>query len=307
MDRFHLMTVFVAVAEERGFAAAARRLSLSPPAVTRAVAALEAVLGVSLLTRTTRHVRVTDLGAQYLADSRRVLGELQTIDDAVRGSNSAPRGQIVVTAPVLFGRIHVMPAVVEFLRRYPETSVSALLVDRVVNLIEEGVDVGIRIGELPDSNAYAVPAGRVRRVVCAAPAYLRRHGTPKKPADLKRHTLISASGGGATPEWLFQDGGKPVSVRVAPRLNVTQNDAAIEAALRGFGLTRLLSYQVAALVSAGKLEIVLARYEPPELPIHVVYRDGRQAAAKIRAFVETMVAQLTSVKGVSKSSDKLSV
>ncbi len=292
MDRFHVMKVFVAVAEERSFAAAARRLALSPPAVTRAVADLEERLRVKLLTRTTRFVRVTDLGAQYLADARRILEELEAVDDAIGGSYRAVRGGLVVTAPVLFGRLYVIPGVVDYLNRYPDTRVSALLVDRVVNLVEEGVDAGIRIGELPDSSINAALAGKVRRVVCAAPAYLKKHGTPKQPEDLKRHTLIAASSVTTTGEWRFAEGRKAIGVKVQPRLIVSTNDAAIEAATRGFGLTRLLSYQVAPLIASGKLEIVLPRYEPEPLPIHVVYREGRQTSARIRTFVDLMVSRL---------------
>ncbi len=294
MDRFHVMKVFVAVAEERSFAAAARRLALSPPAVTRAVAELEQRLRVKLLTRTTRYVRVTDLGAQYLADARRLLDELEAIDDSVGGSYRALRGGLVVTAPVQFGRLYVIPGVVDYLRRYPETSVHALLVDRVVNLVEEGVDAGVRIGELPDSSINAALAGKVRRVICAAPAYLKKHGTPKRPEDLKRHTLIAASSVSTTSEWRFAEGRKSIGVKLQPRLTVTTNDAAIEAATLGFGLTRLLSYQVASTVSVGKLEIVLSRYEPEPLPIHLVYREGRQTSARIRSFVDLMVERLRS-------------
>ena len=294
MDRFHVMKVFVAVAEERSFAAAARRLGLSPPAVTRAVAELEQRLRVKLLTRTTRHVRVTDLGAQYLADARRLLDELEAIDDSVGGSYRALRGGLVVTAPVQFGRLYVIPGVVDYLGRYPETSVHALLVDRVVNLVEEGIDAGVRIGELPDSSINAALAGKVRRVICAAPAYLKKHGTPKRPEDLKRHTLIAASSISTTSEWRFAEGRKSIGVKLQPRLTVTTNDAAIEAATLGFGLTRLLSYQVASAVASGKLEIVLSRYEPEALPIHVVYREGRQTSARIRTFVDLMVERLRS-------------
>ena len=292
MDRFHVMKVFVAVAEERSFAAAARRLALSPPAVTRAVAELEQRLRVKLLTRTTRFVRVTDLGAQYLADARRILEEVEAVDESIAGSYRALRGTLTVTAPALFGRLYVIPGVVEYLERYPDTTVHALLLDRVVNLVEEGVDAGVRIGELPDSSTNAAPAGHVRRVVCAAPQYLKRHGMPRRPQDLKRHALIAASTAGSPGEWRFAEGRKALAVRVQPRLVVNTNDAAIEAAARGFGLARLLSYQVAPLVASGQLQIVLARYEPQPLPIHLVYREGRQTSARVRSFVDLMVERL---------------
>ena len=198
MDRFHLMTVFVAVAEEEGFAVAARRLRMSPPAVTRAIAVLEERLGVRLLTRTTRLVRTTDAGARYLEDARRILLEAGEADEAAAGVNATPRGHLAVTAPVLFGRIYVMPVITAYQMRYKETTVSALFIDRVVNLVEEGLDVGIRIGPLPDSSLRAIRVGQVRRVVCASPAYLKAYGSPTSPADLARHSIIAATSSSAT-------------------------------------------------------------------------------------------------------------
>src|SRR3990167_1112375 len=176
MDRFHLMAVFVAVAEEEGFAAAARRLRMSPPAVTRAIAFLEERLGVRLLTRTTRLVRITDAGARYLEDARRILLEADEADEAAAGINATPRGHLAVTAPTLFGKDYVMPIITAYQRIFQETTVSALFVDRVVNLHDEGLDIGIRIGQLPESSLRAIRVGQVRRVVCAAPAYLDKHG-----------------------------------------------------------------------------------------------------------------------------------
>lgn len=292
MDRLHLMSVFVAVAEEQGFAGAARRLGLSPPAVTRAVAALERRLGVKLLNRTTRFVRATDAGVRYLESARRILAEADEADEAVAGAHAAPHGQLAVTAPVLFGSLFVMPGIVDFLNRYPGACVSALFVDRVVNLLEEGLDVGIRIGELPDSTMRAIPVGFVRRFVCASPRYLDKHGTPRAPGDLARHTLVAATPVSPTLEWRFGSGTRGVTARIRPRLSVTSNDAAVHAALRGFGITRLMSYQVAAHLAAGRLRRVLATYEPPPLPIHVIHLEGRQASAKVRSFVELLVERL---------------
>ncbi len=206
MDRFHLMTVFVAVAEEEGFAAAARRLRMSPPAVTRAIALLEERLGVRLLTRTTRLVRTTDAGARYLEDARRILLEADEADEAAAGINATPRGNLAVTAPVLFGKIYVMPLITAYQTTYSETTVSALFVDRVVNLMEEGLDVGIRIGPLPDSSLRAIRVGQVRRVVCAAPAYLEQHGSPRSPAELAQHPIIAATSLSAGSEWAFAGG-----------------------------------------------------------------------------------------------------
>lgn len=293
MDRFHAMQVFVAVAEEAGFAAAARRLGMSPPAVTRAVAALEARLGVRLLTRTTRFVRATDAGQRYLEDARRILAEAEAADEAAAGINAEPRGELAVTAPVLFGRRYVMPGIVDYLQQYPGTTVSAMFVDRVVNLLEEGLDVGVRIGELPDSGMRAVRAGSVRLTLCASPAYLERHGSPRTPAELAGHTcIVSTAAGGGARSWRFGAAGS--APRLQARLSVTTNDAAVEAAVRGLGITRLLSYQVADDIAAGRLQRLLPEFEPPPVPVHVVHREGRLASTKLRAFVDLMAGRLRS-------------
>ncbi len=292
MDRFHLLNVLVAVADEQGFAGGARRLGLSPPAVTRAIATLEDRLGVKLLHRTTRFVRATDAGVRYLEHARRILAQLDEADEAAAGVHAAPRGHLGVTAPVLFGSLFVMPGIVEFLNRYPDVTVSALFLDRIVNLLEEGIDVGVRIGDLPDSTMRAIPVGSVRRVVCASPRYLNKHGEPRMPADLARHAIVAASAVSPSNQWRFGAGKDGATITVRPRLAVTSNDAAIYAALRGFGVTRLMSYQVAAHLATGQLLRVLASYEPAPLPIHVVHLEGRQASAKIRAFVDALVDRL---------------
>ena len=292
MDRLHLMTVFVSVAEAQSFAGAARRLGMSPPAVTRAIAALEERLGTKLLTRTTRFVRTTDAGLRYLEQVRRIIAEADEADEVAVGAHTAPRGRLAVTAPVLFGAMFVMPGIVDYLKRYPEVSVSALFLDRVVNLLEEGLDVGVRIGELPDSTMRAIPVGLVRRVVCAAPKYLKQHDVPKEPSELARHTIISSSPVSPTTEWRFGAARKGVSVTVSPRLTVNNNDAAIRAALDGVGITRLMSYQIAAHVAAGRLSPILAVHEPPALPIHVMHHDAQRASAKVRSFVDLLVDRL---------------
>lgn len=292
MDRLHSMTVFIAVAEEGGFAVAARRLNMSPPAVTRTISALEAHLGVRLLTRTTRFVRLTDAGQRYLESSRRIVAEADEADEAAAGVHAAPRGQLAVTAPVLFGSMHVMPAIVAFLQRYPEVTVNAVFLDRVVNLLEEGMDVGIRIGELADSTMRAIPVGAVKRIICAAPDYLARHPALHTPQDLVGQTIISASPVSAGMEWHLGSGKQQCSVRIQPRLTVTSNAAAIAAALSGFGITRLMSYQVAEHLAAGSLVRLLPDYEPPALPVHIIHQEGRQASAKVRALVDVLLAQL---------------
>jgi len=298
MDRLHLMTVFVAVAEEQSFAGGARRLDLSPPAVTRAIAALEDRLGVKLFTRTTRHVRVTDAGQRYLEDARRIIAEVDEADEAVAGINAEPRGHLAVTAPILFGRLFVVSGIADYLQRYPGMDVSAVFLDRVVNLLEEGLDVGIRIGELPDSSMKAIRVGTVRRVVCAAPAYLEARGIPASPQDLNKHDIVAAATGSwSVLEWKFAQG---VSIRIKPRLTVTSNDSAIEAAVQGIGVTRLLSYQIAPYLASGQLQTLMTDFEPAPLPVHVIHREGRYASAKVRSFVDLMVARLRSDNTLNK-------
>jgi len=292
MDRFHLMSVFVAVVDTGGFAGAARRLSLSPPAITRAVAELERRLGARLLTRTTRVVRVTDAGARYVEDCRRILAEIDEADESAGGAHATPRGRVTITAPMLFGGKHVMPVVTEYLRRYPEVSVACWFVDRVVNMVDEGVDVAVRIGELADSSAQAIRVGVVRRVICASPSYLERHGIPREPDDLHRHSIIAASGVTPAPEWRLATGGEVRTIRLAPRLTTTTNDSAITAALEGFGLTRLLSYQVSDQLFTGALVAVLAEFAGDPLPVHLVHREGRHAARKVRAFLDLAIERL---------------
>ena len=288
------MSVFVAVAEAQSFAAAARRLRMSPPAETRAIAFLEERLAVRLLTRTTRMVRVTDAGARYLEDARRILLDADEADEAAAGINAAPRGHLAVTAPVLFGKIYVMPVITAYQMAYEETTVSALLVDRVVNLVEEGLDVGIRIGALPDSSLRAIRVGQVRRVVCASPAYLKKYGSPKTPADLARHRIVAATSVSAGPDWTFAKGKEKIDVRINARILVNTNDGALEAARNGFGLTRLISYQVANELAAGTLKTVLTDFEDASLPVHVIHREGRHGSAKVRSFVDLAVETLRS-------------
>jgi DNA-binding transcriptional LysR family regulator len=292
MDRLYLMSVYVAVADEQSFAGAARRLGMSPPAVTRAIASLEARLGIKLLNRTTRYVRATDAGLRYLEHARHIIAEADAADEDAAGAKATPRGQLTVTAPVLFGRMFVMPSIVDYLQRFPEVTVSTMFLDRFVNLLEEGMDVGIRIGELPDSTMNAISVGHIRRIVCASPEYLRKHGVPKLPTDLSKHTIITASAVTPSLDWRFFAGKQTIIVKVKPRLTVTNNESAVAAAAQGFGITRLLSYQIASHVAAGQLQTLLNKYEPPPLPIHVLHREGRHASAKVRAFVDMLVEQL---------------
>lgn len=289
MDRIQAMTVFIAVAEAQGFAAAARRLQLSAPGVTRAIAELESHLGVKLLDRTTRWVRTTEAGQRYLEDARKIITDIKTAEDAIAGVNAEPGGHLAVTAPVMFGKMFVMPHIVEYLSRYTQTEISTVFVDRVVSLIEEGLDVAIRIGELPDSSLRAIRVGSVRHVVCAAPEYLKNNDLPDSPEALKQHELIVTSAGDGNYTWQFNNSYK---LRPKPRLTVTTNDAAIEAASSGFGITRLLSYQVCPQIIAGDLQTILDEYEPDPIPIHIVHREGRLSTTRTRAFIDFLADRL---------------
>jgi DNA-binding transcriptional LysR family regulator len=292
MDQVHLMSVFVAVGEEEGFAAAARRLALSPAAVTRAIAALEEKIGVKLLLRTTRNVRLTEAGRRYLDDSRAILSSIEEANETAAGVNSAPKGNLSVTSPVLFGKTFVMPGIVRYLKTYPEVEVSALFLDRVVNLVEEGIDVAVRIGHLPDSSLKALRVGQVRRVLCASPEYLAKRGVPRHPDDLLRHTIVAASGVTPRVEWKFGAVDDPTTVRLRPRLTVTSNDAAIAAVVMGLGICRLLSYQVADELAAGRLKIVLADFEEAPWPVHLVHRESKFGASKVRNFIDLLAGEL---------------
>jgi DNA-binding transcriptional LysR family regulator len=280
------MAIFVAVVDEGGFAAAARKLQLSPPVATRAVTELEEVMGVRLLTRTTRVVRVTEVGARYAQDCRRILADVTETEEAATGSHGAVRGRLVVTSSSMFGRMRVVPIVTEYLRRYPDTEVECRFLDRVVNMVDEGVDVSIRIGTLQDSGYHALRVGQVRRVVCASPVYLAQRGTPRSLADLAEHVVIMANGITPSVDWRFTAGEQTTVVRVRPRLNTSSNDAAIDAALDGFGITRVASYMVANHLASGRLVEVLGEQEASPLPIHVMHHEGRHAARKVRAFVD---------------------
>ncbi|QXI28548.1 LysR family transcriptional regulator [Pseudomonas vanderleydeniana] len=292
MDRFQEMQVFLAVAQEQGFSAAARRLNLSAPSVTRAIAALEQRIGAQLLIRTTRNVHLTEPGQRYFEDCRRILAELEEADASAADSHAQPSGQLTMTAPVLFGELYVTPVMVRYLEQYPAVSINALLIDRVVRMVEDGIDVAVRIGELADSGHHAIRVGQVRRVVCASPAYLEKHGRPGHPDELRQARIIMTSGASQVRSWQFVDGDKPLNVRLEPRMAVTANQAAIRAVCLGAGLTRLLSYQVADKLASGELEVVLEDFELPPLPIHVVYQGGRKAPMRVRSFVDFVVAAL---------------
>ena len=292
MDRLGTMAMFLAVVDEGGFAAAARKLQVSPPVVTRAVTELEEAMGVRLLTRTTRVVRVTDVGQRYATDCRRILQDVADSEQAAAGTHAAPRGKLVVTSSVLFGAMYVTPIVTEYLRRYPHADVECRFLDRVVNLMDEGVDVAIRIGHLPDSSFHAVKVGQVRLVVCASPSYLAARGIPLAPEDLAEHDIVVARALTPSPEWRFEGGREARSVRIVPRKSSTSNDAALAAVADGFGLTRVLSYMAAPRLTDGQLKIVLSQFEAAPMPVSVVHHEGRRATPKVRAFIDLAVSML---------------
>ena len=294
IDQFHLMRVFASVAEEGGFAAASRKLDLSPAAVTRAVVALEEQLGARLLQRTTRNVRFNDAGRQYYENVRAILASIAEANEAVAESNATPRGTLSITAPVMFGRMFVMPAVIDYMQRYPQVKLIAHLVDRVTNLVDEGMDVAIRIGHLPDSGLRAIKVGEVRRVLCASPAYLEKYGTPERPTELAQHSIICSSHVSSHTEWRFNASKEALLVRLEPRLTVTSNDAALSAAAGGLGIARLLSYQVWSEVEKGSLRLILEAFEEEPWPVHVVHREDKLGSSKVRSFIDNMVENLRS-------------
>lgn len=292
MDRLHQLEVFIAVVDESGFVGAARKMRISPPAVTRAINELERDLGVRLLTRTTRAVRVTEAGLRYAADCRRILGELVEADEMASGLNSTPRGRLTLTAPVLFGRKFVAPVLAEYLALYPDVDVASTFVDRVVNMLDEGFEVAVRIGQLPDSSLQAIRVGQVRRVIVASPDYLARRGAPARPSDLLNHDIVSANAVTPTSEWTLMDQGASCTVRLHPRMSTSTNDSAVTVVANGFGMARLLSYQVAEKLESGELVVVLEAFEPPALPVHVLHREGRQATQRVRTFLDLAIERL---------------
>lgn len=293
MDKLQCMKVFVKVVELGGFAGAARALRMSPPAVTRAIAMLEEGIGARLLQRTTRSVKPTEAGARYLEDCRRIVLEVDEADAGAAGAHGTPSGTLTVTASTRFGTMHVLPILTEYLDLYPAMTGQALFVDRNTNLVEEGIDVAVRIGHLPSSGYHAIKVGSVRRVVCASPAYLAASGRPQHPSDLGQHNIIASVGTWSSLEWRFGLDHQ-ISIQVRPRLFCNTNEAAIDAALQGWGVSRVLSYQVAADIQSGRLEVVLAQFEEPALPVHVVHAEGRRVTAKSRAFIDLAVERLRS-------------
>ncbi|TCR67023.1 LysR family transcriptional regulator [Bosea sp. BK604] len=286
MDRFEAMSVFAAVTEAGSLSAAGRRLGMPLTTVSRKMTELESHLGTRLLVRSSRQLSLTEAGRSYLAACRRILEEVGEAERAAAGEYSAPRGELVITAPIVFGRLHVLPVIAAFLRAYPEIEVRLSLADRVVHLLEDHVDLGVRIGELPDSSMVAVRVGAVRRVVCASPDYLAARGRPNRPADLAGHDIISFEGLASPDIWRFGAGKSEISVPIRPRLTVNTAEAAIDAATEGVGVTSVLSYQAADAVASGRLALLLEEFEPPPRPVSLVYAGRGLLPLKLRAFLD---------------------
>ncbi len=292
MDRFRELQTFLAVAEEGAFNAAARRLRASPPAVTRQVTALEARLGVQLLARTTRQVSLTEAGRRLREDAARILDALEEAESAAAGVQAVPSGELSLTAPVMFGRRFVAPILRDYLDAHPAVTARALLIDRNVSLQDEGLDVALRIGALADSALTALRVGTLRRVTVAAPDYLTRRGRPQTPDDLREHRTVFPTGVAEVATWTFVKGGRRKTLRLAPALRIDSIEAAVDAAVAGWGITRLLSYQVADEIAAGKLVEVLADFEDNPIPVHLLHAEGRHATAKLRSFLDFAAERL---------------
>lgn len=291
MDRFAMLSVFVKVAELRGFAPAARKLGLSPSAATRLVAALEEHLGVRLLQRTTRLVTPTDEGERYLLLARHILAELEEADASLQASRAEPSGRLTVSAPLTFGRLHVGPLFSSYLSRFPAVHGELTLSDRMINLVEDGIDAAVRIGHLADSSLRARRIGETRRVVVAAPGYLSEMGAPGDPAAIAAHRCIHFSGFRARSDWEFERSGTRLQVAITPSFVTNSADTAIQHALSGGGLTMVLAYQAAEAIRSGGLRIVLPEHEVPPLPIQIVYPTQRLLSAKVRAFIDMAVTE----------------
>src|ERR1700681_4332045 len=289
MDRIDAMQAFVAVADLHGFAPAARKLGLSASGVTRLIAALEDRLGARLLQRTTRSVTLTDIGTRYLERARRILADVEEAEGSAQDERTRPSGRLVVSAPVGFGRLHVSPVMSAYLKRYPEVSAELRLADRMVNLVEDGIDLAVRIGHLADSSLVARQVGEMRRIVVASSGYLQQRGEPNVPEAIASHETIQFGAMTASPDWRFVEDNSEIRVACTPRFTTNSADAAIQYAEQGGGLTRVLAYQAADAIKGGRLRVVLAKFEQPPLPIHIVYPTSRLLSAKVRTVIDLVI------------------
>jgi len=299
MDRLESMKVLVAAVEAGSLSGAGRKLGMPLATVSRKVSELEAHLKARMLHRSTRQLVLTDAGRDYVAACRRILEDLGDAERAAAGEYSAPRGDLIITAPIVFGRLHVVPVVAEFLRAYPEVDVRLALGDRVVNLLEDQVDLAVRIGVLPDSSLIATRVGLIRQVVCASPGYFAEHGIPRSPDQLSMHQCITFAALMSAASWTFHLNGAQFSVPVHSRLVVNTAEAAIDAAVRGAGVTRVLSYQIEEARRASQLQVVLEDFEPTPVPISLVYTGQGRLPQKVRAFLDFAAPRLRERTGAS--------
>src|SRR3954447_4811653 len=296
MDRLEAMTILVAVVETGSFTAAGRRLGMPLPTVSRKLAELESHLGTRLLTRSTRRLALTEAGTDYVAACRRILEEISDAERKASGEYISPKGELVLTAPVVFGRLHVVPVVAEFLSKYPDIDVRLTLSDRNAQLLDDHIDLAVRIGALPDSTMITVQVGSVRRVVCGSPDYFAAHGTPKKPADLASLSCITFDVLGSTTSWDFtgKAGQSDRMVPVRSRFSVNTAEAALDAAIAGVGVTRVLSYQAAKAVEEGKLQLALEPFEPAAVPVSLIHPAQGLLPLKTRSFLDFAAPRLRS-------------
>jgi len=292
MDRLESMSILVAAVEAGSLSAAARRLGTPLATVSRKVSELEAHLKTKLLNRSSRRLTLTDPGRSYIEACKRILEDVGEAERAASGEYSAPKGDLIITAPIVFGRLHVLPIAMEFLRAYPDVDIQIVLADRWVNLMEDHIDLAVRIGELPDSSLVATRIGAIRRVVCGSPAYFAERGTPKNPSELGGHDCITFEGLSSPNAWVFTTAKSDASVPIHSRLVVNTAEAAIDAAIAGVGITRVLSYQIANAMQAGTLAAVLEKFEPAPSPVSLVYAGQRLLPQKLRAFVDFAAPRL---------------
>ncbi|QWT21633.1 LysR family transcriptional regulator [Bacillus sp. NP157] len=292
MDRLEAMRVLVEAVDRGSLSEAARRLGMPLPTVSRKVSELEEALGARLLVRSPRKLTLTDAGETYLAAARRILEDVDCAERMAAGEYAAPRGELVVTAPIVLGKMHLLPAVTAFLAAYPDIRIRLMLVDRWVNLVDEQVDVAIRVGALPDSALVARHLANTRLVSCASPDYLERRGTPTHPSELAQHECINFDGIMSPRQWVFAENRRDLVVPLVPRLTVTTAEAAIEAATAGMGITRVVAYQIVARMQAGTLVTVLDAYEPAPLPVHLLFPSSGRLPVKVRTFIDFVMPHL---------------
>jgi DNA-binding transcriptional LysR family regulator len=294
MDRLEAMSILVASVEAGSFSAAGRQLGVPLPTISRKIAELEAHLNTRLLVRTTRKLSLTEAGVAYIAACKRILEQVDEAESQAAGEYTVPRGTLTMTAPIVLGRLHVVPVVNEFLANFAQINVYLTLSDHTINLVDEHIDLAVRVGALPDSTLVATKVGEIRRVVCGSPAYFAAHGTPKTPDDLKEHMCVTFTALASGMTWIFNPRGSKTSKGVRPycRLKINTAESAIDAAIAGLGVTNVLSYQIAQPVAEGKLKVILQDYEPDPIPVHLVHAGHAILPLKLRRFTEFAASRL---------------